>query len=353
MRDSTLFLLASAATLASAGRLECLYSRSAEFANTSPCGDVAALSYCLSHLDVFPTAVPSETERCFVWAGCTEAEAAAQAARVLGECDHPTNELKLIRRQFLAAEGDASSAGSSLPAAVKDTQLLVGRAAAAAAGAAAAPFPITGVPRQPRAETLPTGSPGQCFSQETTETTACPIITTGTESGRRGECVPTILVNEKCIEGLICAADARGNVNCMYKHSQLDLAGVILAIVFSTAIVVSIVAICFMCCRERSQHRKMERAAEAARIAKEAKAQATAAAKRPGAAVTQQPNVEGQPLMYQGGAGAPGGPPAPPTRPRAASTDSPGRAPMGGRTRLPKGRGDREREEVRRQGDRE
>ncbi|KAL1836533.1 hypothetical protein VTJ49DRAFT_5045 [Mycothermus thermophilus] len=324
MRDSTLFLLASAATLASAGRLECLYTRSSEFANTSPCGDVAALSYCLSHLDVLPTAIQSETERCFVWAGCTASEATTEAARVLGECDHPTNELKLIRRQFISPEGGSAHDAASLPAAVKDSHLVLGRAAAAA------PFPITGVPHRPRADSPPTGSPAQCFSQETTETTACPIITTGTESGRRGECVPTVLVNDKCIEGLICAADERGRVNCMYKHSQLDLAGIILAIVFASAIVISIIAICVMCCRERSQHRKIAREAEAAKIAKEAKMQAAVAGKRPGANVTQQPNVEGQPLMYQGAAGAPAAGPAGGAYPPQGQYGQPEQGPYGG-----------------------
>ncbi|KAJ4300608.1 hypothetical protein N0V88_003292 [Collariella sp. IMI 366227] len=111
--------------------------------------------------------------------------------------------------------------------------------------------------------------PLPCFTDTTTEITHCPIQTTGPSSGKKLSCYPTAMTSAKCREGLICQADVQGNPSCMYKHSGLGVDGIVIAIVFAAAVAISIVAICFMCCRERREHKKIERAAEAAKIAKE------------------------------------------------------------------------------------
>lgn len=91
----------------------------------------------------------------------------------------------------------------------------------------------------------------------------------------------------------------------------MGVGGIIIAICFAAALVVSVFSICFLCCKERREQTRLEKAKEAAKIAKEAKA-ATAAAKRPGRNVTggvgeTGVQSQGQPLMYGGGAGGHGG----------------------------------------------
>ncbi|KAL2159504.1 hypothetical protein VTH06DRAFT_2509, partial [Thermothelomyces fergusii] len=162
-------------------------------------------------------------------------------------------------------------------------------------------------------------SPSPCFTDVTSSSTSC-TIKTGGPSGKEMSCFPVVIATPRCRDGLICTSDAHGNPSCMYKHSRLETDGIVIAIFFASSIVVSIVSVCFLCCRERAEHRRLERAAEAARIAKEAKTQATVAAKRPGPGVTGAASgaaVEGQPLMYQGGGAGPSSP-SPQQQPFAA-----------------------------------
>lgn len=92
--------------------------------------------------------------------------------------------------------------------------------------------------------------------------------------------------------------DAQGNPNCMFKQSAPPTAGIIIAIFFATAIAASIIAICFFCCRERKQQRRLIRAAEAAKIAAEAKTAALVGAKKPASrSVSGGDTMDRQPLM--------------------------------------------------------
>ncbi|KAL2131797.1 hypothetical protein VTI74DRAFT_4598 [Chaetomium olivicolor] len=295
MRETILTsLLLASATLTSASRFECLHARSRELAVAASCGDEGSLNYCFSNLPLStpPETLATELERCFHSAGCTPAESQIEAFWVLRRCDSPPSDLRHRRsNEALAAApaGPLLAARNPLPAAITAMNL----------------------PRQTPASTATNGdtpaSPSPCFTDTTSEITHCPIQTTGSESGKQLSCYPTVMTSAKCREGLICQFNNQGNPSCMYKHSGLEVDGIVIAVVFASAIVISVVGICFMCCRERREHRRIERAAEAARIAKEAKTQATVQAKRPGVNVTggvSDPVVEGQPLMYSGGAGA-------------------------------------------------
>ena len=302
MRDTILTsLVLASASLASARSLECLQTRSRALAVAASCGDEGSLNYCFSHLpsSTQPEALSPELERCFVSAGCTTDESQIEAFWALKRCEAVANDLRRSRRQ------------------PEDGIALAKEPLVAARDPIAGPAAITAMrPRQDDAATTASpvtsdpSSPSPCFTDTETEFTTCPTQTTGADAGKKLSCYPTVTTTAKCREGLICQFDMQGNPSCMYKHSSLDLGGIIIAIVFASAIVVSVVGICFMCCRERREHRRMERAAEAARIAKESKTQATAAAKRPGANVTGgvgagSASVEGQPLMYQGAGGDP------------------------------------------------
>ncbi|KAK4121582.1 hypothetical protein N657DRAFT_622939 [Parathielavia appendiculata] len=284
MRDTVLgSLFLASATLASAHRPECLSTRSRELAAAASCGDKGSLNYCISNLPASPQpeAVSQELERCFVSAGCTPAESQIEAFWVLKRCDAASADLRRGRRQnddhdAVDARQTTTAAAAATTTAFNDNE----------------------------------SSPSPCFTDSPTEITVCPIQTTGADAGKKLSCYPTATTTPKCRDGLICQSDAQGNPSCMYKQSSLGIEGTIIAIVFASAIVLSIVAVCFMCCRERREHRRIERAAEAARIAKEAKTSATVAGKRPGAAVTGAGGVEAsQPLMYhQADGGLSGGP---------------------------------------------
>lgn len=281
------------ATLASAGgRLECLHTRSRDLASDASCGDEGSLNYCFSHLSpsVPPESLSEELARCFFNAGCTADESGIEALRVLRQCDAPGSDLRRGRRaeEHLAAAPQEPPFGAhAIPTATA--------------------MPMLNIPLLPRQDNNPsTGIPTPCFTEQPTVITSCPVQATGADQGRQLSCFPITTSNLVCREGLICKSDNRGTQSCMFKQSSLGVAGVIIAILFAGAVVVSIFSICFLCCRERNEHRRIEKAAEAARIAKEAKAQATVAAKRPGTAVTaahSAPVVEGQPLMYQQPAG--------------------------------------------------
>lgn len=311
MRDTILtsLLLASAAALTSAVSLECLQTRSEELAAAASCGHKGSLNYCFANLPLStqPEALADKLERCFVGAGCTPSESKIESVFVMRRCDAASPDLRRARRQ-------PDSDDSLLAAAKEEEPLLAPRAAL--------PAMITAMllPRQtPTNNNAPTpaaatsqSSPSPCFTDSTTTVTTCPVQTTGADAGKKLDCFQTAIVSAVCREGLICQSDNQGNPSCMFKQSGLGIDGIIIAVVFAGALVISLVSVCIFCCRERAEHKRLDRAAEAARIAKEAKTQATVAAKRPGVSVTGGVGggaaaVEGQPLMYQTGGGAGGG----------------------------------------------
>ncbi|KXX74842.1 hypothetical protein MMYC01_208073 [Madurella mycetomatis] len=282
--------LAFAALASAGGRLECLHTRSRDLASAASCGDEGSLNYCFSHLSPSAPAdsLPEELARCFLNAGCTADESGIEALWVLRQCDAPGSDLRRGRR----AEEHLAAAPQEPP--------LVAHAIPTA-------MPMLNAPLLPRQDNSPsTGIPTPCSTEQPTVITSCPVQATGPDQGRQLSCFPVTTSKLVCREGLICHSDDQGTESCMFKQSSLGVAGVIIAILFAGAVVISIFSICFLCCRERNEHRRIEKAAEAARIAKEAKTQATVAAKRPGTAVTaahSAPVVEGQPLMYQQPAG--------------------------------------------------
>ncbi|KAK4146573.1 uncharacterized protein C8A04DRAFT_9595 [Dichotomopilus funicola] len=319
MRDTILAsLFLASATLTSASRLECLHTRSLELASYAACGDEGSLNYCFSHLPLTTQSdsLSGELERCFVSAGCTVDESRIEAVQVFQRCDTTSAvpaDLRRGRRQF--GSEDSSDNGSDQPdkGAKEPFHALLARVTAAMQLPRETPGVVSLAARQDTATT--TGrpaSPSPCFTDTTTEFTSCPTQSTGTDAGKKLSCFLAVMATPRCRDGVICKSDAQGNPSCMWKNSSLGLDGIIISAIFAGAIAVSIIAICFMCCRERSEHRRIERAAEAARIAKEAKTQATVAGKRAGQSVTggvSGPAVEGQPLMSQG---VPhGGPPSP------------------------------------------
>ncbi|KAK3988205.1 hypothetical protein QBC44DRAFT_104747 [Cladorrhinum sp. PSN332] len=259
-------VLASASSATEADQLACLSSRAAELASAAASSCDASTPQFQSKLHACISDLTSlgSLESCFTSAGCPP----TAAAWALSHC----KSLPDLRRR------------EPLPLAAIPTATL----------------PANFVPLFGRAATSEP-SPSPCFTDELTTITQCTSNDQGSKS-----CFPTASPSAVCRKDLICRIDNQGNPSCMVRNSAMGIAGIIIAIGFACALVVSVFGICFFCCKERKEQTRLEKAAEAAKIAKEAKA-ATAAAKRPGRNVTGgvgESGVQasqGQPLMYEGG----------------------------------------------------
>lgn len=318
---SAFHVSSGAAAYAHSYKSTCLNTRSLAIARSSHCAtDTVYLNSCLLTLtDGFDRSV---LETCFANAGCSSAEAAAEAIRALEACakghgifvdeenDAPVgeldNEIELRRRQNTLTVGnnEGNTAAQSAPPAA-NTGAANGRTTAAAAPPAAATTQAraqtTAAPAAQRTtvvvaqqttdeapsstnegvvfvtatagdseSTSPanaiTTTPLICLTTTTVSTTVCPISTEGPNAGRRGPCVSTTIEYPTCASGLLCRADAAGNPTCLRKINRLDAAGVIIAIVFAVAIATAVAGVCFLCCRERRQQRKLRAKMEAAAI---------------------------------------------------------------------------------------
>ncbi|KAM7203856.1 hypothetical protein V8F20_003862 [Naviculisporaceae sp. PSN 640] len=280
--------LTSATTPSSINHPECLHTRGRELAAAASCGDDGSIAYCLSQisLSISAESLVPEVEECFLNAGCSTSESPVEAFWALRRCEKPPSGSDL-RRHAAAIAVPRDPAGITF-----------------AARQAATP--------PPAATTDPNASPSPCFTMTDVPFTSCPVQSTGPDAGKtlRKGCVPTTQPSPVCVEGLICRSDNQGNPSCMRKQSSLGTAGTIIAIFFATAIAFAVFGVCFMCCRERREQKRLERQAEAASIAREAKNNAMLAAKKPSAAALARDNAEadvGQPLMGSVNTGYSGG----------------------------------------------
>lgn len=283
-------LLRSTAVSATSSAPECLNTHSLALAELASCGDVGSLNHCFSNqvaLDATtaPEQLTSELERCFQNAGCTHAESQIEALWTLQRCstghlspEDPSSDLRRRRTGAIPLpRGPAPIPGITIIAARQDTP----------------PTPTTAGPAANPAV------PSPCFIETDISITSCPIQSTGASSGKKLPCFPTTVPSEVCAPKLICQIDSRGNPSCMVRQSSLGLAGTIIAIFFAAAVAVSVFTVCFLCCRERKSQRRLMRAAEAAKIAQEAKTQAMLSAKRNAASVADDVALDRQPLMGQ------------------------------------------------------
>ncbi|KAK0718060.1 hypothetical protein B0T26DRAFT_645974 [Lasiosphaeria miniovina] len=282
-------------------RPECVQARSAELADAAACGDRGSLNYCFSSLSQTLTprgvALVPAVERCFVAAGCTGAEAAIEAQWVVRVCDDsdktsPSQVEADLRRRRSAAR--AAAAGMPVLREAGLPTLLAARQAAAG--------PTTAAPAI--ANNSPTGSPSPCSTETVIDTTSCPVQSTGDGAGKKLACFPAKATMQVCREGLICQFDKAGAGSCMYKQTSLGLAGIIIAIIFAVAVAASVFGVCFLCCKERRVQKRLERAADEARIVKEAKTSAMVARKKSfgaggsaEAAAAAEDGLDRQPLM--------------------------------------------------------
>ncbi|KAK1759749.1 hypothetical protein QBC47DRAFT_420638 [Echria macrotheca] len=298
LRRSALLGLASLSILGSASavnRPECIHTRSLELARLASCGDVGSLNHCFSKLVSQQSTTPveqltSELETCFQNAGCTLAESQIEALWTLQRCETEPSELRRRRGS------DGVAAMPVLRAASPGGGITI---LAARQGDAASTPPAAAEPPTPTTAPANTNSPSPCFTETSQTITSCPTQSTGADAGKHLSCFETTVPSQVCAAGLICQVDNQGSPSCMFKHSGLDLAGIIIAIFFASAIAISVISICFFCCKERRVQRRLIRAAEAAKIAQEAKTAAMVSAKKAGPSASSGDNLDRQPLMSQ------------------------------------------------------
>ncbi|CAK7566435.1 MAG: hypothetical protein SEPTF4163_004381 [Sporothrix epigloea] len=253
----------------------CLNSKAATIAGLAACGHSGSIEYCLANRLPKESSLctAEELAPCFTNAGCQPDEALIEAAWAIRRCT-VHSEPEELRRRKPVAEGPTS------------TPVL-------------AATPVLA----PRADSTYTGgitTPLICLTPTTIPTTVCPVQTTGPNAGKTTlSCYSTVAVIPTCAAGLLCDVDSTtGQTTCMQKQSP-DAAGIVIAIVFATGIVLAVSIMCFFCCRERRQDARLAKAAEAAAIAR----QAAIDSKRPSAGVRnvtggRSPNrADAQPLM--------------------------------------------------------
>ncbi|KAL7937304.1 hypothetical protein V8C35DRAFT_292142 [Trichoderma chlorosporum] len=227
----------------------CFTKHSQQLAEYSDCGQHVSLEYCLSTLGYSET--ESDLEACYTNAGCSISEAVSEAKVALKRCDELSNmgDLKKRYRGILGSPVETLAARN--------------------AKAARAPLPTHWV----RDGTL------QCLATSTVSTSSCDI---STDKGvlRTLTCVPTEVAKANCAPGLMCSLDSLGQTVCMKKHNSLDVGGIIIAIIFGSAIVVAVTFLTFACCRESRHQKQLEARAEATALARAQTKKARAAETR-------------------------------------------------------------------------
>lgn len=271
MRVSTHALLAlfgatASATAPAAAPLdlaECLHTRAASLAKFAACGDAGSIEYCLENrLPKTSQQISAEVlAQCFVNAGCQPDEALIEATWTIQRCGRPAAE----------AAADAAELRRRKPNPVP--------APTGVDVLAATPI----LPRADSTFTSATTSSLTCLTTTTVSTTVCPVQSTGANAGKTTlSCYSTIASFPTCAAGLMCDTDSTvGETTCMKKENNPGAAGIVIAIVFASGLVIAVTTMCFFCCRERRQHSRMAKAAEAAAIAR----QAAIDSKRPSAGV--------------------------------------------------------------------
>lgn len=131
---------------------------------------------------------------------------------------------------------------------------------------------------------------GECLEEYEKKTTDCQTVT---EDGRETtrSCTDTTVKLSSCRPGKTCSFDKSGNDICMDLQDELDVAGIVIAIVFASAIVIGVGALTFLCCKDRKEQKRLQAKAEATALAR-------AATKKKRAAEQRQPLMSQQ-QQYQ------------------------------------------------------
>ncbi|KAL6868817.1 hypothetical protein ACO1O0_000138 [Amphichorda felina] len=245
MRVLSSLFFASGALAAAVARQEdpksadydCFLANRREMAADAGCGDHMALSLCFSKLtDSDPFAIAE----CYNTAGCGAGQAASKAASAQDRCaDLFPGDAELRRRRRHIA--DEPSAPLTAPPAFGTADIFPGHDGLFARG------PITG---------------DDCFTTKTTKTEVCDMETVDGKTNTVS-CSSTEVPVSECASGKTCSMDKQGTNICMDLKDSLDVAGIIISIVFGVAIVLGVASLTFFCCRDRKEQKRMAIKAEA------------------------------------------------------------------------------------------
>jgi hypothetical protein len=226
--------LSTAAMASASGSCFALYH--ADISSESSCGDRTALSSCLSSIVVAaPDADSPAIEACYTQAGCSPSSAASEASYALSRCTElqTLDDLRRRHRSILDTRGPAPTPAPKL---LRSRENLQGDA---------------------------------CFDFSLVQTTVCPVQTNAGKVTTLS-CVNTEITSSSCKAAFTCTVDNGGADVCMKVVNQLDTGGIIIAIIFSAAIVLGIGLLTFMGCKESRQQKRLAARAEASALARAA-----------------------------------------------------------------------------------
>lgn len=257
MHSIALFaLLAGTSLAAPASIADCLTSNAAHLASLSSCTtDRPLLAHCLSNLDA--PAAKEYIASCHIDAGCSPTDAASEAQNALSHCHDMISGADLRRRADLGY----------MP--------LLGRQASQ--------------------------SGDQCLETYTVQTTVCDEVTNGGRISTVG-CSDTQAKRSSCKPGKTCSMDSTGVNICMDLQDDLDVAGIVIAIVFASAIVIGIGTLTFLCCKDRKQQKRLQAKAEATALARAATKKKRAEMRQPLMSAQHQQPAPGPDTSALGGA---------------------------------------------------
>ncbi|KAI9158893.1 hypothetical protein HJFPF1_06895 [Paramyrothecium foliicola] len=232
-------------------RPECISSNAVGLAAFSACGQHDSLTRCLANL---PAHSVHDVQACFVDAGCSNDEALVEARYTLDRCDEWARAGELRKRYRAFAAPLPARTASPNPAAD-------GTSPNPRATAAAVPLHFLFGRQNP--------SSTDCFVTSTVDTTSCDLQTS------KGiihtlSCSDAKAVLSECAPGLTCTMDRQGNDVCMELQDALDTAGIIITVIFGSALLLGIGSLTFLCCKDRKLQKRLAAKAEATALARAA-----------------------------------------------------------------------------------
>ncbi|KAK7403011.1 hypothetical protein QQX98_011252 [Neonectria punicea] len=249
MRFSSALLFAGSVLAKSVSLHECLVTHSQDLAAFADCGHQGALAKCLAQLQSF---AEDDVRACYTSVGCSLADADAEARFALNRC-HDMASMGDLKKRFRGAE--------MLPRADATT---------------------TADDAKSTGDSKKTGSiysGTDCFTTGKKSTTECPLSTSNGHV-KTVTCFPTEVTTSSCASTLICTTDSANNDICMDLH-HMDVGGIIVSIVFASALVIGAGLLTWACCKDRKEQKRMVAKAEATALVRAATKKQRAAQRAP------------------------------------------------------------------------
>ncbi|SPO04080.1 uncharacterized protein DNG_06763 [Cephalotrichum gorgonifer] len=222
----------------------CIRSQTPTITDLARCGDPTEFAECLNKV---PESFSSEdVASCLAVSGCSDDLAAVGAQTIVDLCESVQD----LRKR----DDDEDEKRAAEPRQKWETPQPTPRAVS--------PNPVVA----PRQETTTSASAkpsdDACYSTSVISTKLCSMVDSHIT------CSDTTINKISCRKELLCRINAQGGTACMERVDSLDTGGIIVSIVFGSAIAIALGLLIFCCCRERRQHKKLAAKAEAAAIAK-------------------------------------------------------------------------------------